>query len=313
MSRPPRRLDPHAVRTRVLDVLLRSAGPGVKPGVLNRAVQLVGREILRSSLTSKDPLHFGALRAAFAIDDLGDPLSEHVVLAVSRYVLRGHVIPVQRLLEVIDEARGAFLARCPCRAAGRVHDLPVREPAPGADDGALLGAVLAAWASPAARAETDPRLAAVLDRVAQPRGTLDDLFAGVWPFYEILLDHEHYDRCWIEGLTKNHKTWAVSKPVLRAWVHAVYDGRGVVFTHMEVGGLPYCVCTCPGPEADQGCILTNFHYASGNDEILIPNADEAHGQRRAPDGTVLPCDRHPARAGRPCLGCGCPHRGHVPG
>jgi hypothetical protein len=312
-SRTPRRLDPRAVRTRVLDVLLRAAGPGVKAGVLNRAVQLVGREILRSSLTSKDPVHFGALAGAFAVNDLHDPLSEHFVLAVSRYVLRGQVLPVQRLLEVIDEAGGAFLARCPCRAAGRVRDLESREPAPGADDEALLRGILDAWDRRAARAETDPRLAAVLDDVAQAHragaagGTLDALFAGVWPYWEILLEHERYDRCWIEGLTKNQKTWAVSKPVLRAWVRAVYDGRGVVFTHMEVGGLPYCVCTCPGPEADGGCILTNWHYASGNDEILIPNAEQAYGQRRDVDGAVLPCGRHPARAGRPCLGCGCPH------
>ena len=317
--RPRRHLDPRAVHTRVLEVLLRAAGPGVKAGVLNRAAQLVGREILRSSLTSKDPVHFGALATAFAVDDLGDPLSEQVVLAVSRYVLRGQVMPVQRLLEVIDEARGAYLARCPCRAAGRVRDLETREPAPGADDEALLTGILDAWDGAAARSETDPRLAVVLDRVGQARraggadGSLDDLFAGVWPYWEILLEHERYDRCWIEGLTANQKTWAVSKAVLRPWVLAIYEGRGVVFTHMEVAGLPYCICTCPGPEADGGCILTNFHYGSGNDEILIPNADQAHGQRRDAAGAVLPCSRHPGRAGRPCLGCGCPHEPPRPG
>jgi hypothetical protein len=163
------------------------------------------------------------------------------------------------------------------------------------------------------RRRTSPRLLEAIDRTAGARrrgtagGTLDDLLAAVWPQWEILLEHPAYDTCWLEGLAKNRKVWAVAKPLAHAWVDALYRARGVIFTHMEAVGLPYAVCSCPGPEADRGCMLTNWHYFSGNDEILLPNEGEAFGRRRDPQGRVLPCRKHPERGGKGCLGCGCDH------
>jgi hypothetical protein len=313
-ARPPRRLDRDAVHTRVLDVLLRSAGPGVKPGILNRTAQRVAQAILRSSLTSKRPIHHGSLAALYRLNERDDPLSEQAILAVSRYVVRGKVMPVQRLRRLIDEARAAYLAPCPCRAAGRVQDLEAR-PAPTAADDALLERLLDAWADPAVRAATAPDLQRAFDGVADarrrggPGGTLVDLERATWPTWEILLEHPGYDPSWIAGLRKNARLRPIHRSLLRAWVDALRASRKVVFTHMEAAGLPYAICTCPGPEADGGCILTNWHYGSGNDDILLPNETDWPGQRRDADGRVLPCDQHAARAGRPCLGCGCEHAG----
>lgn len=87
----------------------------------------------------------------------------------------------------------------------------------------------------------------------------------------------------------------------------VHFGRAAVFAHREAAGLPYAVCSCPGPEADGGCMLTNWHYAGGDDEILLPNESLGFGRRCDPGGRVLPCREHPERSGRPCLGCGCDH------
>jgi hypothetical protein len=295
----------------VLDVLLRSAGLGIKAGILHRAAQKIAAIILRWPGSSKDLIHFTTLAAAYGVNDREDPLSEQVILGVSRYVLRGKVIPVQRLQDLIREARAGYLARCPCRASGRVQDLRSARPdTAGADE--LLDEILALWRKQA-RDQTAPPLARILDRVARargdgrPGGTLRDLQADVWPYWEILLDHPGYDPCWRKGLSANHKVWAIPKSLLSAWVDALYRSRGVVYTHMEAVGLPYAICSCPGPEADRGCILTNWHYFSANDEVLIPNTTEGLGQRRSSSGAVLPCQLYPERAGRPCLGCGCEH------
>jgi hypothetical protein len=144
-------------------------------------------------------------------------------------------------------------------------------------------------------------------REGRAGGTLHDLFAATWPYWEILLEHPGYDRCWLEGLAKNRKVWKTPKPLAHAWVDALYDGRGVIYTHMEAAGLPYAVCSCPGPETDRGCMLTNWHYFSRNDEILLPNETEGFGRRRDEAGKLLPCKKHPERGERGCLGGGCDH------
>ena len=309
---PRRKLDPKAAHARVLDVLLRSAGPGLKPGILHRTAQKVAALILRWPGSSKDFIHFTTLAAVHDLGDREDPLSEQVILALSRYVLRGKVIPVQRLQALLQEAQAGYLARCPCRASGRVQDLDVALPE-AAGDQALLAAILDLWQDSRVREETAPPLARRLERVARARcegrkgGSLRDLQAEVWPYWEILLDHPGYDPCWRKGLSSNHKVWKLPLRLLSLWVDALYQSRGVVYTHMEAVGLPYAICSCPGPEADRGCILTHWHYFSGNDEVLLPNTTEAFGQRKDSSGAVLPCKKHPERSNRPCLGCGCEH------
>jgi len=311
-------MNPQAVHVRVLDALLRSGGRGVKPGVLHRTAQKIAAAILRNRLSSTDPLHFGTLDLIYGLDRRDGAFSAEAVLALGRYVLRGRVIPIQRLHGLLDEARAIYLARCPCRASGRVRDRPDGACGAAGEDAArndrLLEGILGAWERPAVRRAASPRLAAAIDRVRGARqahrsdGTLEALFAATWPFWEVLLEHPGFDRCWLEGLAKNRKVWALPAALAHPWVEALYHGRGVVFTHMEAAGLPYAICSCPGPETDGGCMLTNWHYASGNDEILLPNEAEAFGRRRDAAGRVLACRKHPERAERPCLGCGCDHR-----
>lgn len=315
-----KRLDARTLRVRVLDALVGVAGPGVKRGILNRTAQRIAAAILRARTSSTDPVHFGTLAAVHGANDLDNPLAREAVLAVGRYVLRGRVIPVQRVHELLDEARVVYLARCPCRASGRVQDRPGRPEAaaaepelPRAEAERLLDAIERAWERPEVPAATSARAAEAFDRVVSarragaPGGTLHDLFVATWPYWEILLDHPGYDRAWLLGLAANGKVWETARPLAHAWVDALYRGRGVIYTRMEAAGLPYAVCSCPGPEVDGGCMLTNWHYFSGNDEILHPNEAGGFGRRRDAAGNVLPCRKHAAREARGCLGCGCDH------
>ena len=313
-ARPARgRLDPGRLHVRVLDALLRvPETAGVKPGILRRTAQRVAAAILRSPISSTDPVHFRTLDLLYRLETSDEPLAGEAVLAVGRYLIRGRVVPPQDVQRALGEARRVYLARCPCRASGRVRDRELR-PAGRGDPEALLAAVLEAAARPDVRHDTASRLLALLDETAEaraagrPDGTLAGLFDRTWPMWEILLDHPDFDRAWLQGLAHNRKVWHVALPLARAWVDALALGRGVVFTHMEAAGLPYAVCSCPGPETDGGCMLTNWYYAGGDDEILRPNETTEAARRRDAEGRVLPCREHPERAGRPCLGCGCDH------
>jgi hypothetical protein len=330
---PVTKLDERDLHVRVLDALLRVPGTGrLKPGVLRRTAEKLARGILESRISSKDPVHFGALDLIHRLNEVDDRWAREILLAVGRYALRGRVIPVQRLHEVLDEAREAYLARCPCRASGRVKEeeatggaggsaagtrrTPGRagDAGSGTDDaGDLLAPVLRAWSEPAVRSATGPKLAAALDgaerarRKGPARNALDGLWRATWPYWEVLVEHPGYDDAWLRGLTKNAKVWRIHRRLLHPWVDLIYADRGVVFTHMEAAGLPYAICSCPGPETDGGCMLTNWHYFSDNDEILLPNETAGHGRRRDAAGRLLPCRKHEARKGRPCLGCGCDH------
>jgi hypothetical protein len=309
------------VRARAL-AHLQAAHAGVKPSVLRRAAAAVGRAILASPLTCWDPVHRGGVRAAMAAEAaLRERLGPLVDLACQQ-LFHGHVLPVQRVEALIGEAEAAALARCACRFAEVVSDLerPDGTVALTADDGVVarcLADVLAAWeavrARPPGERGTAAPLQAAFERARQaaggraPREVLGGLLRDTWPRWEILLAHADLTPEWRENLRRQGKAWPVDRGLLQAFARALYHGRGAVFTWMEAVDAPYAICTCPGPEADGGCSLLHWYYAAGLDGALFPNETDGFGQARGADGAVLPCQRFPERAGRPCLGCGCEH------
>lgn len=292
----------------------------VKPAVLRRAAGRVGRLILANPLTCWDPLHTGGVRAAMAVEErLHERLGPLADLACEQ-LFHGHVVPVQRVLALIDEAEAAALGRCVCRAAPVVADLvDGDDPCAGAEDdlvAARLDEVLTAWAplrgAAAAGEPTGAPLRAALEaawRAADrtPRERLGALFRDTYPNWEILLTHRAITPEWRKNLFRAGKAWPIDRRVLRALVRSWYDVRGAVFTRMEAVDDPYALCTCPGPERDGGCSLVHWYYHSQLDGALYPNTDDGFGQARDVDGRVLPCQRHAARSTRPCLGCGCEH------
>ena len=290
---------------------------GIKPAVLARAARRIGDGLLANWLTCWDPVHLGVTRSVVALErHLRRPFGAVVDEACAQ-LFHGHVVPVQRALVLIGEARGAALGRCVCRAAGVTQDLEqggttylvCDEPTAARHLDALLSATRGARADD--REATDERLLAILDEMASTTGSAKERIALLWrrsyPYWEILLEHPSMTDTWRENMARHDKSWRVQRSLLSALAAAQYHTRGAVFTRMEAVDQTYALCTCPGPENDGGCSLVNWYYAARLDGALYPNRDDFHGQARDEHGRPLPCQRHEARRSRPCLGCGCEH------
>lgn len=295
----------------------------VKPAVLRRAVKRVGLHILGNWCTAWDPVHIGSFRAAMAVEaSVRDHLGPLVDLAVEQ-LFHGHTIPVQRVLVLIDESTSAALGKCVCRASGVTSDLEQDgETYMIADDATIeahLQQILETYERlrPILRnggtggETTAPLFLDALDAAREAPGTprfrLGLIFERTYPYWELLLEHREFTPRWRRNMAAHHKALPIHRELLKPLVLAHYHVRGAIFTGMEVVNEPYCVCTCPGPENDQGCSLVNWHYFSRLDHALYPNERDFFGQRRDADGNALPCNRFDARASRPCLGCGCEH------
>jgi len=323
------------LEARVLAHLAEQRGR-VKRVLLARTARRIGRHLLGNWLTAWDPVHLGTTRAVHALERLLRARSLGLLVdQACDQLFHGHVVPVQRALELIAESGSAALGRCVCRSAGLVDDLAAPAPSSLQVDPRLaerhLACILAAWRAlpdgavgtgeavgsgegvPRVTVEpTAPELQNVLVEVAArddlpAAGRLDLLWRRSWPWWEILLTHPLMTPEWQDNMARHGKCWPVARPLLVELASALYHLRGVVFTRMEAVGQPYALCSCPGPEADLGCSLIHWHYFSGAQGALFVNEREAHGQLRDATGRPLPCARHPERAGRPCLGCGCPH------
>ena len=294
--------------------------PGVKPSVLRRAAQRVGLHLLGQWATCWDPVHLNGTRAALAAEAaVRETLGPLVDLACER-LFHGHVVPIQRVMVLIDDAEAAALGKCVCRAAEVTSDLErdgqVYSVATPDEMSAQLGAVLDVYREVRDERGSDEPTAPELMEVLREVESRTDLAApdrlallwrGTYPHWEILLSHRDYTPEWRRNMARHGKAWPVDRRLLKALATAHYHVRGAVFTGMEVLDEPYALCTCPGPENDEGCSLVNWYYFSRLDGALHPNAGDFHGQALDADGAPLPCQKYRARESRPCLGCGCEH------
>ncbi|MBN1945730.1 MAG: hypothetical protein JW797_08630 [Bradymonadales bacterium] len=343
------RADPELARwlRKIILAHLSEAHTGVKPSALRRASQRIGNAILSNWLTCWDPVHLGGMKATMALEAAARRSLGPLVDLACEQLFHGHVLPVQRVLVLIDEARSAALGKCVCRAAGVTNDLLRPEPddlqdctdrvparlstntasrrRPGSvyligssqEAATRLAAILDAYQKveqiPGERETTSPRLRAILEQIRQqdhltPEQRLGLLWKETYPFWEVLLAHDAFTSRWSRNMAQHRKAWPIHKEILKPLVLAQYHTRGALFTGMEVVDEPYAICTCPGPENDQGCSLVNWYYFSRLDHALFPNETDFFGQARDNSGAVLPCQRFPERGSRPCLGCGCKHR-----
>ncbi len=299
----------------------------LKPAVMRRAVRRIGLEILGNWCMAWDPVHLGSFRAAMVVEEsVRDRLGPLIDLAVEQ-LFHGHVIPVQRLLVLIDESASAWLGKCVCRSSKVTQDLRKGDDIYMiADEDTIqthLDNLLEAYHTVKSlydAGETDEptdtlfleALAEVDAATGSPRERLEIFFERTYPFWELLLEHQRFTQRWRRNMAQHNKAKPIHRTLLKAIVQAQYDVRGAIFTGMEVVNEPYCVCTCPGPENDRGCSLVNWHYYSRLDHALYPNEDDFYGQRKDAAGRVLPCNRFEERKTRPCLGCGCEHQPQPP-
>lgn len=291
--------------------------PRVKRSVARRVTQKVALAVMDNRFMAWDPVHESAVRLADAAEALPQAEFHRLFEELCRTLMSGRVVPVQEVRRQVGEARAVYLGACMCRQSSRVQDLLV----PGTNRVHLTGdptrclpwmeRMVTAWDEVRqAPNPTHPELARILDRFHGRPLTPDDVgafFEATFPYFEILLDHPAFETLWIGAMGKNDKLWQVDPRVLQTWVDLTWFARGNVFTSMILVDEPYTICTCPGPEADGGCLLFNWHHFSGNPYILEENPDREHGWRTDADGAPLPCARYAERANRPCYGCGCDH------
>jgi hypothetical protein len=238
---------------------------------------------------------------------------------LSGELLNGIVLSLQRVEEEVLTAEEVYLGHCACRSAGVAQDLDqqgrVFTLLGEVDKALLLDRLMTrfdALGEDHLARTTGPKLRAVLERLGRLRSVgsseyhLDNLLRWTYPDWELLPVRPGYTTRWVRSMRNNHKAEPIDRTLALELVHIWFFARGAVFNSMKCAGAQYTICSCPTPENEGGCVLTNWYYYGGMNRSLVP-ADDHHGRRRDAQGNVLPCRFFPVRARRSCIGCGCDH------
>ena len=297
----------------------------VKDSLARRIATRISVSVMEKRLTSWNPLHLPVANMAYQFNRIPLYVNNLVMQRVARDLFSGSVLPYQEVMRILSKVEGAYLGKCVCRHSRVVSDL---EHAGASDQGPMtlllsdaearhaLDGILDRYDRLEESGElvtTDEELKEIFRRLKGLRGSgsadysLGRLWEWMHPHCEIFVNVEGFTQAFRQSMQKNGKVWELSPRLLGALIEPLYLSRRPVFTTVSVVDASYAICICPGPEVDKGCLLTNWHYHADIEPALRPNTDLFFGQRKAPDGTVLPCERFPERDGRPCLGCGCEH------
>ena len=299
------------------EVLRADERRSLKRSVARRMADKLGQYLLYNRLPSTPAVHeLGALLPWWA-SHLPSELVERLRDIGLTYFANGAVLPIQLVWQQLLTARQVFLGHCVCRSAGIANDLHQRGKVfsvlSRAKQQRLLDRVVDRYeqlAAAGALTDTAERYTSLLSDLAAQRtaGTaaysLDRLIEGTYPDWELLPVHEGYMPDWIRSMHANRKAFPIHPELAFELCTTLYLSRGVIFTSMRMIDTPYSICSCPTPENNGGCVLTNWFYFGLANASLLPN-DQAHGRFRDAAGKVLPCRLFPKRRERECLGCGC--------
>ena len=299
--------------------LVRDGRPELKRSVSRRMSDSIGRYYLWSNLSSLPVYHELTVLAPWAVARSRVPSFERLVDYLSREFLNGIVLHIDQVREQVLSSREVFLAHCACRSSGVANDLEqdgrVFSMVGEAEQRRLLDRLMdryQALGPDRIAAATGPRMRGVLDGLAAARRNgssqyrLDVFLRATWPDWEILPVLKGYTTRWIRSLRNNRKCQPVDRELVFEMLNIWYYGRGAIFNSMKTVDTPYTICTCPTPENEGGCVLTNWYYYGGLNHSLVA-AENPGARLRDTAGRVLPCRYFPVRARRPCLGCGCDH------
>lgn len=295
--------------------------PELKTRVLDRFLDTLGRHYLWRNLSSLPGWHELTVLGPWHGGNLlqGGPLHEAMDRLVGQ-ILFGLVIPLDRVRRDLLSSRAVYLGHCACRSAGVVDDRSAPLLLPPAEQRLLLDRILdryRALGPDRIRRTTDPRYRALFEELdgARRRGSaacrLDVLLDRTWPDWEILPVLPGYTTRWLRSMRNNRKAHRLDRELAFELAGIQFHARGIVFNSMIAVDTPYTICACPGPEADGGCVLTNWYYHGRVNRALVP-AEGAHGRRRDAEGQLLGCRWFPVRHRRQCLGCGCFHDTDTP-
>ncbi len=317
------RIDPDLEQS-VRERILAFADPRLKGAVTRRLIEKIVLYGLEQRVAAWDPFHKNAARTAHYFVKPPLVLNRVLIEKLSRDFFSGHVIPYQAVIDRVRQAKRAFLGKCICRHAGIVNDLTVRflgseRPyllAGEEESRDILEGIVRCHLDErktGGQGRTGPEIREVFRTLLEHRRrdstgySLAALWEMFYPHFEIFLEHPDYITEFRQAMAKNKKVWEISPSLLEALIEPLHTTRGQIFTSMSVIDSYYAICSCPGPEIDDGCLIYNWHYYSGNEPIIRYNTDLCFGQRTDEAGRVMTCERFEAREPRPCLGCGCEH------
>jgi hypothetical protein len=293
---------------------------GLKSAVVNHVLDELARTYLWTNLSTLPAFHeLTVLVPYWSINRTLATKLEELSAALVQQLLHGIVLSLQQVREEILLSDEVYLAHCACRSSGIVDDLEqggeVFTIVGDAEGRLLLDRLVDRYESldgDRRLATTGPKLRALLDELVdlRRRGSdryhLSTLLRRTYFSWEILPVKPGFTTNWVRSLRNNDKCEPLDKELMYELVNIFFHGRGAIFNSMKCVGSQYTICTCPTPENDGGCVLTNWYYYGRMNSSLIP-ADDHYGRLRGLDGGVLPCRYFPVRARRECIGCGCNH------
>ena len=292
---------------------------GLKQRVVRGVTEGVCRHYLWSNLASLPVQHeLSVLGPWWLVRGVAHPSFRDFADTMSRELLNGIVLSVQQVREELLTADEVFIGHCACRGSGIAHDLEqqgrVFTLQPPRENRRLLDRLMDRYAQRGdlAKRTTGARLLRVLDRLARLRAkgsdgySMDNLLRWTYPHWELLPIRKGYTTRWVRSMQNNGKAYPIDRTLALELVNIWYFSRGAVFNSMKCAGAQYTICSCPTPENEGGCVLTNWYYFGGMNHSLEPSRDY-HGVRTDDEGNTLPCRYFPVRSRRPCIGCGCNH------
>ena len=306
----------------LVEAVRQGAPEGVSDSLARRMARTIGDHLLWHPELTTPVVHELIVLAPWWLGNMPGEVFARLRDIGLEYVLNGAVKPVQRVWRELLDASLVYMSRCTCRTshvsddlyadAGRVYTRI------DTADGRLLvdrftDRFERLWARHAEQVpDCDPAFVEIglaLARARRDGGPdyrLATLLERTHPFWEFLPVLDAYPPSWLHSLHANRKTRLLHKELAFELATALYVGKGIVFSTMQLFDQPYCICSCPTPENGGGCVLTGWYYASHSDASMLPS-DAVHGRRRDEHGAVLRCNQFPIRATRLCIGCGCDH------
>jgi hypothetical protein len=295
---------------------------GLKPSVLKEVLDGATRTYLWSNLSSLPVFHeLSVLAPWWAGNRMQSAPLRRLADYLVREMLHGVVLSLQHVRKEVLTADEVYLAHCACRSSGIAHDLrqgdseKVFTIVSESEGRRLLDRLIDRFeelGDDRLGQTTDPRYRSLLRRLAASRRKgsddyrLETLLEETWHEWEILPVKRGFTTAWVRSMANNGKCAPLDHELAFELVHIFFHGRGALFNSMKCVNSPYTICTCPTPENEGGCILTNWYYFGQLNSSLVP-ADDHHGRRRDLRGELLPCRYFPVRARRDCIGCGCNH------
>jgi len=293
---------------------------GLKARVARRMVDEVSRFYLWTSLSTLPVFHeLTVLVPWWAINRAQHLRLREAADAMVGETLSGIVLSLQRVREEVLTADEVHLAHCACRSSGIAHDLEQEGQVfnlLGPTESRLLLDRLVdryeALGDDRLRQGTNARFRGTMDRLVELRREestdyrLETFLADSYSQWEILPVRRGYTTNWVRSLQTNDKCAPVDRELIFEMLNIFFHARGAIFNSMKCVNSQYTICTCPTPENEGGCALTNWYYYGQLNNSLLP-ADDHYGRLRDRQGKVLPCRFFPMRARRECIGCGCNH------